>query len=174
MNAHVLQQWNQAQPNFSRHHGIAQRGVTPQYGDVEALRNRLQTMRLLVRVHHRRQQQGVQHRVIKDQPGFSLLELQKFHIKSRVVRHQHRVLGKHMERRQHLTNGRLASHHVLRDAVNGDRDGRNHSLRVNQLLETFLPQQLAIDDARRPHLDNFIAAGRVQASSFGVKHGVSQ
>ena len=79
-----------------------------------------------------------------------------------------------MEHRQHLANGGLASHHVLGDTVNRNGDGGNQSLRVHQLLKTLLAQQLAVDDAGRTDLNNFIAARRIQPGGLGVKHRVRQ
>lgn len=42
--AHGLQQRNQPQPYLGGHHRITQRGVTPQYGHIKALGNRLKTV----------------------------------------------------------------------------------------------------------------------------------
>jgi len=90
------------------------------------------------------------------------------------VRHQHGVLRKGMKRGQHGADVRLAGHHVLRDAVDGNGCGRNQPARVHQLLEGLLPQQLAVDDAGRPDLDDLVAAGRIEPGGLGVEHGEGQ
>ena len=51
---------------------------------------------------------------------------------------------------------------------------RNRPLRVDQLFEAFLPQQLAIDDARRADLDDFVTTARVQPGGFGVEHRIGE
>ena len=53
----------------------------------------------------------------------------------------------------------------------GRRDG---APRVHQLLETFLPQQLAVDDARRPELDDGVAPCGIEARGFRIENGVGQ
>jgi hypothetical protein len=60
------------------------------------------------------------------------------------------------------------------DAVDRDAGRRDVALRVHQLLEAFLPAQLAGDDARRADLDDLVALGRVQAGGLGVEHGAAQ
>jgi hypothetical protein len=80
----------------------------------------------------------------KRSPVRLLLELQEAHVEGGVVRHQHRVLREGMEGRQHLVDGRLAGHHVGRDAV--DRDGcrGDAALRVDQLLEASCRSSLPL------------------------------
>ena len=73
-----------------------------------------------------------------------------------------------------LSMRRLALHHLGRDAVDRDAGRGNVALRVDQLLEAFLPAQLAADDARRADLDDLVALGRVEAGGLGVEHGVGQ
>jgi hypothetical protein len=94
----------------------------------------------------------------KRTPVAASLQLQEAHVEGRVVRHQHGVLRKGMEGRQHLLDGGLAGHHLGRDAV--DRDAAaGIALRVDQLLEALLPAQLAVDDARGADLDDLVALG---------------
>ncbi|OIQ67422.1 hypothetical protein GALL_509990 [mine drainage metagenome] len=104
----------------------------------------------------------------------AFLHLQEFHVKSGVVRHQHRVVGKSVKRRQDLGDGWLTAHHVLGNAMNLDGGRRYQSARIDHLLEAFMTQQPAIDAARGPDLDDLVAGRRVQAGGFGVKHGIGQ
>ena len=46
--------------------------------------------------------------------------------------------------------------------------------RVDELVEALLPQQPAVDDARRADLDDLVAGRRRQARGLGVEHGVGQ
>ena len=66
------------------------------------------------------------------------------------------------------------AHHLGLDAVDRDARLRQAALRVDQLLEGFLAQQLAVDDARRADLDDLVAGARLQARGLGVEHGVAQ
>jgi hypothetical protein len=116
------QQRDQLQEHLGGDHGVAQRRVAADDGDVEALGDGLQPVRFLVRVHHRRQQQRVEHRLLEAHAGATLLQLQEAHVEGGVVRHQHGVLREGVEGRQHLRDGRLAGHHLGRDAVDGDAD----------------------------------------------------
>ena len=131
-------------------------------------------MRLLVGVHHGRQQQRVEHRLAEHHAGGFFLHLQKFHVKRCVVRYQHRVLRKGMEHWQHGANAGLAVHHVLANAVDGNALRRNGAAGVHQLLIAFLAQQPAVDDAGGANLQDGVTVGRVQARGFGVEHGVGQ
>ena len=90
------------------------------------------------------------------------------------MRHQHRVLRKGVEGRQHLRQRRLAGHHLGGDAVDGDARGRDVALRVHQLLEALLPAQLGGHDARGADLDDLVALAGVQARGLGVEHGEGQ
>ncbi|MCY1559752.1 hypothetical protein D9M68_968200 [compost metagenome] len=90
------------------------------------------------------------------------------------MRHQHRVLHERPKRRQHLVDGRLPDHHGGPNAVNRNGGRRDDPLCIHQLLETFLLQQLAVDDARGADLQDLVALGWVQPRGFGVEHGVRQ
>ena len=127
-----------------------------------------------MRVHQRREQQRVQHRLLKAQPDTPRRCLQKLHVERRVVRHQHRVLRKQVEGRQHRVDARLAGHHLGPDAVDANARRRNGAAGIDQLLERFLPQQPTVDHTRRAELDDLVAARGVQARGLGVEHGVDQ
>ena len=47
-------------------------------------------------------------------------------------------------------------------------------MRVDQLVEGLLAQQLAVDDAGGTDLQDLVAAGRIQASGLGVEDGIDQ
>ena len=55
--------------HLGRHHRVAERRVAAEHRDVEARGKLLQPVRFLVRVHHGRQQQCVEHRLIEDDAG---------------------------------------------------------------------------------------------------------
>ena len=112
--------------------------------------------------------------MVKAQAGALLLELQEAHVEGRVVRHQHRLVGKGMEGRQHLLDGGLALHHLRLDAVDGNGRGGNRPTGVDQLLERLLLDQLAVEHPGGADLDDLIAFGRVEAGGLGVEHGVDQ
>ena len=174
MDAARLQQRDEPQEHLGRHERIAHRRVAAHHGHVETLGNRLQPVRLLVRVHHGRQQQGVEHRLVETHAGGGFFQLQKAHVECGVVRDQHGVGGKGVKSRQHLGNRGLAGHHLGLDAVDRNRRRRDGSLRIDELLKTFRAQQLAVDDARRTDLDDLVALGRVEPRRLGVEDRVAQ
>jgi hypothetical protein len=63
---------------------------------------------------------------------------------------------------------------IRRDAV--DLGGRLGQLaqRIDQLVEGFRLEQLAIDDAGRADLDDLVALGRIEAGGFGIEDGEGQ
>ena len=131
-------------------------------------------MRLLIGMDHRRQQQGIEHRLREAQAGAVFLQLQEAHVERRVVCDEHRILTEGMERRQHDVDVRLAEHHVLGDAVNGDRFRFERNFRIDDLVKNLLPQQAVIDNARRADLDDLVAIRRFQTRGFGIEHGIGQ
>ena len=90
------------------------------------------------------------------------------------MRHQHGVVGKGVKGRQHGKNVGLAQHHVGADAVDGDGCRWYLAPRVHQLVDAFVPEQLAVEHAHRADLDDLVALGRVEAGGFGVEHGERQ
>ena len=138
----------------------------------EALGDRLEAVRLLVGMHHRRQQQRVEYRLLEPHARLRLLELQEAHVERGVVRDQHGLAGVGVERPQHLVDRRLAGHHVGRDAVDRNRRRRNRAVRIDQLLEAFAAQELAVDEPRRADLDDLVAPGGIESRGLGVEHGV--
>ena len=67
---------------------------------------RLQTVMRLIRVRHCRKQQRIDQRLIKDNAGHLLLDLQKAHVKGNVVPEQHRPRAELMEAGQRGRDGR--------------------------------------------------------------------
>ena len=79
-----------------------------------------------------------------------------------------------MECRQHLINRRLAQHHAVCNAMNGNTGGLQCTARIHQLIEVFLLQQATIQHTQGADLDDFIAVGRLQTGGFRIKDGVHQ
>ena len=63
--AHFREQRDHLQEHFPGDDGVAQRGVAAEHRHVQPLGDGLQPVRLLLRVHHRRQQQRVEHRLLE-------------------------------------------------------------------------------------------------------------
>ncbi len=139
-------------------------------GDAEARGDRLERVGGLVRLRHARQQQGVEQRLVKAQAGRGLLELQEAHVEGDVVADQHGVGGEGVEGRQHLGDPGLAAHHLRPDAVERDRRLGDAAAGIDELVEALAAQEPAVDDPHRAHLDDLVAAGRVEAGRLGVEH----
>src|ERR1035437_9034831 len=67
------QQVDEPQQHLSGHDGLTQRRVAAHHRYVEALSNGFELVRLLLRVHDGRKQQGVEHRLMKGNTGGQLL-----------------------------------------------------------------------------------------------------
>jgi choline dehydrogenase-like flavoprotein len=167
------QQRDQLQEDLGGDDGVAQRGVAADHGDVEALGNRLQPVGFLVRMHHRRQQQGVEHRLVEAHAGAASLSCRKRMSKAALWATSTVSCAKAWKAGSTCSMVGWPAPSPA-DAVDRDAGGGIVALRVDQLLEGLLLEQLAVDDARGADLDDLVAFGRVEAGGLGVEHGVGQ
>ncbi len=79
--------------------------------DAHPLGDRLEPVRLEIRMDHGGQQQRVQHGLREADAGDAFLEAQETHIERRVVRDQHGIHAELAERREHPVDRRLALEH---------------------------------------------------------------
>ena len=156
-NALFREQRQQLEEDLPGHQRVTHSGMPADHADTEPLRDRLQIVAFLARMHYDRQQQGVEHRLGEPNARGGLLQLEKAHVESGIVRDQHRVFAKMLELRQDLAYGRLACQSPRLDAVNAGGGLADRPPRIDELLEYFALEQPGVDDAHRADADDLVA-----------------
>ena len=142
--------------------------------DAKTLQNDVQLVRFLIWMRDRGEQQCIKHRLVELDASALFFELQETHIESGVMGNQDCVFTKFVEGRQYDIDRRLATHHVFSNAVNRDGFGLQWTFRIDDLIESLLPQQAVVDDAGGADLDDFITIRRLQAGRFSIENRVGQ
>ena len=123
----ALEHRHEAQEGVGGGLGVAQGGVAEFFGngDAEAMRQRVETMHLMLTVNHGGEEHGVEHRMVKGEAQFRFAAFEERHVEGRIMRYEHGPFGEAVKAAQGVCNRRGVLHHRVRDTVHV---GRGQSL----------------------------------------------
>ena len=90
-NPAFFQQCDQGQKDLNSLHRVSQGCMAPINLQFEPIRNAVQGMQFLCRVNNSREQEGIENRIVENDPCLDFPHLQKTHIECDIVPHKNRI-----------------------------------------------------------------------------------